>query len=82
MPRHITRIYVRRRYRALGKTTAHVEWSDGSWTEGLAWCTRTFRKGDFGRASEVTYDFGEHMHSLFRRAAREGLKLERETWDA
>lgn len=63
----IKRVYVRR-YSDNGDTVAYVEWFDGSRTEArLRW---------FG----LTRRFGDHMHALLKRAAREGLKLERETW--
>lgn len=63
----ITRAYVRR-YRDNGDTVAYVEWTDGSRTEArLRW---------FG----LTRRFGDHMHALFQRAKRDGLRLERETW--
>lgn len=68
------RIYVRR-YRDNGQVTAYAEWLDGSRTESsLARACG----GPVGYGWRFT--FGEHMHALFTRAKREGLKLQRETW--
>ena len=69
----ITRAYVRC-YSDTGQTTAYVEWSDGSRTESTIRC----REGLHGRPNDLT--FGAHMHALFARAKREGVKLTRETW--
>jgi len=55
----IKRAYVRH-YSDNNQTTAYVEWSDGSSTEGE--------------------QDNLHMRELFKRAEREGLTIERETW--
>jgi hypothetical protein len=68
----IKRIYVRR-YRDNDQTTAYVEWSDGSRTEGsLAYSNH--HRGPY------TPSFGLHIHELFKAGKRLGLRLERETW--
>lgn len=68
----ITRIYVRR-YRDSGQVTAFVEWSIGGYTKGNAEYSNHHR-------APTTPSFGAHIHALFARAHREGLRLERETW--
>lgn len=68
----IKRIYVRR-YRDNGQVTAYAEWVDGSRTES------TLGVRYAGMPSR-TLTFGSHMHAIFNRAKREGLKIERETW--
>lgn len=70
----ITRIYVRR-YRDNGQTVAYIDWSDGSRTEGTARPYIHPKRQHIG-----VFSFGRHMHALFARGKREGLKLERETW--
>lgn len=68
----IKRIYVRK-YRDNGQVTAYVDWADGARTEGsLAVC-------DLPRYRPM-FSFGRHMHALFQRAKRDGLRLERECW--
>lgn len=69
----IKRIYVRR-YRDTGQVFAHVDWDNGSRTSTSLDVRRYWRE-DFPRAA-----FGATMHTLFARAKREGLRLERETW--
>jgi hypothetical protein len=59
----ITRAYIRH-YSDNGKTTAYIEWSKGSRTEGAV----------HGNGA------GLHMRDLFARAQREGIKIEHETW--
>lgn len=59
----ITRAYIRH-YSDNGQTTAYIEWSDGSRTEGEA----------TGNGP------GLHMRALFARAQREGIKIEHENW--
>lgn len=68
----IKRISVRR-YRDNRMVVAYVEWADGTRTEGQA----TFG-GSHHRLR--TGSFGLHMHSLFARAKRDGLTMQRETW--
>ncbi len=71
-PNTITRAYIRH-YRDNGQTSAYVEWSDGSRTEG-----RVGKCSCCGRGEAE--DLGTHMQSLFDRAQRDGLTIERETW--
>ena len=68
----INRIYVRR-YSDTGQITAYVEWSDGSRTEASP---AMFAR----KRAHWVFTFGTHMHALFARAKREGLRIERETW--
>lgn len=70
---HITRIYVRR-FSDTGQVRACAEWSDGSRTEGHITTHRIPRR------PFPFFTFGQHMHALFQRARREGLRLERETF--
>ncbi len=72
--RQIKRIYVRR-YTDNGQTVAYVDWADGSHTEGALKYSANPRRALLSEAS-----FGTHMHALFARAKRDGLRLERETW--
>lgn len=73
--KHPVRIYVRR-YRDNGQVLAYVDWADGSRTEATADKTRHWQSN----RTWVTFEFGMHMHALFARGKRLGLKLERETW--
>lgn len=66
MKRKIARIYTRH-YSDNLQTTAYVEWSDGSRTEGPA---RHYNR----------VPIGTHMQALFERGLRDGLAIERETW--
>lgn len=72
----ITRAYVRY-YRDNGQTTATVEWLDHRDRWGRTESTARWQESSHRRP---TVTFGQHMHALFARAKREGLKLERETW--
>jgi hypothetical protein len=69
----IKRIYIRR-YRDNGQTMAYCDWADGSRTEATA--QHYYEHPSYKFAPR----FGVHMHQLFARAKREGLKLQRETW--
>lgn len=60
----ITKAYVRL-YRDTQQMTAYVEWSSGGRTEGIA---RNWEPVE------------THMVALFRRAEREGVTVERQTW--
>jgi hypothetical protein len=62
----IVRVYTRK-YRDTGQVTAYVDWSDGTRTEGPA---RHYNK----------VPMGTHMQTLFDRALRDGLNVEREEW--
>ena len=55
----IIKAYIRD-YSDNGQTTAYIEWSDGSRTEGSV--------------------NSAHIQALFRRADREGITVNRETW--
>ncbi len=59
----ITKAYIRH-YSDNGQTTAYVEWSDGSRTEG----------------SVHGNGMGLHMRSLLQRAVNSGLTITKETW--
>ena len=72
MTNSIKRVYVRR-YRDNGQLTAYVDWADGSRTEASP---AMFAR----KRSCYVFTFGTHMHALFARAKREGLRMERETW--
>lgn len=68
----ISRVYVRH-YSDNGQTMAYVDWADGSRTCGdLHYLDHPHRT--------LAPTFGAHMHALFARAKREGLRLQRETW--
>ena len=72
----INRIYVRR-YRDNGQITAYVDWID---TAGRAGRTEA-NPAMFARSRRHwIFTFGTHMHALFERGRREGLRLQRETW--
>lgn len=80
MIKKITRAYVRH-YRDNGQMTAYVEWIDGRGkagrTEGVVGpCPCCGNRRDIVGAIELD----EHMAALFRRAEREGLKIEQEIW--
>lgn len=68
----IKRTYIRR-YRDNGQVIAYVDWADGSRTEANH---EMFAR----KRAPYIFTFGTHMHALFARAKREGLKLQRETW--
>jgi len=59
----IIRAYIRH-YSDNGQTTAYVEWSDGSRTEGSVHGNGT----------------GLHMRCLMQRAVNQGLTITKETW--
>ena len=62
-----------RHYSDNRQTTAYVEWSDGSRTEGAALWLRDDL--DHRHAPD-----GEHMRALFARAERDGVTITREVW--
>lgn len=68
----IKRILVRR-YSDTGQVTAYAEYADGSRTEA------SINRFDVGHG-RVAITCGTHMHAIFARAKREGLRLQRETW--
>lgn len=68
----IKRIYVRR-YSDSGQVVAYAEYVNGSRTEA------PIRRIDVGRGRWFMVT-GTHMHAIFARAKRAGLRLERETW--
>lgn len=71
MIQKITKAYIRT-YADNGQTTAYVEWSDGSRSEGRL-------PGMPCRCCGQPVN-GEHMAALFARANREGITITRETW--
>lgn len=72
----ITKAYVRT-YSDSGQVMAYVEWVDGRGkpgrTEGKLMQLDGPRRG-------IRFTFGSHMHALFSRARREGVRLQREVW--
>jgi hypothetical protein len=70
----ISRAYIRH-YSDNRQTTAYVEWSDGSRTEGHAHIL-----GDKPGGQGWLFTCGDHMTALLRRAERDGLPIEREIW--
>lgn len=73
---NLTRVYVRR-YTDNGQTVAYAEWQDSRGRSGRI--EGSLRRSEHHRGPQ-TPSFGSHMHALFARAKREGLRLERETW--
>lgn len=67
-PLAITKAYTRH-YRDNKQSTAYVEWSNGSRTEGPA-----------EKYHGVLIPKGPHMGALFDRALRDGLTIGREVW--
>jgi hypothetical protein len=61
------------RYRDNGQTVACVEWADGTTTQG------NLKRVDAGPRKGVALTFGSHLHALFARAKREGLRTRLKT---
>lgn len=76
MTNSIKRVYTRH-YTDNGQRTAYVDWADGSRTESTT--QRFYQRMPLGKGVHL-FTFGAHMHALFARAKREGLRMERETW--
>ena len=72
----INKAYVRR-YSDSGQVTAYVEGVDD---KGKSFRTEAAPYAQQRKNAPMTVTFGHHMHALFARAAREGVRLRRETW--
>jgi|HubBroStandDraft_1064217.scaffolds.fasta_scaffold05219_4 hypothetical protein len=69
MKRHIIKSAKLRRYSDSGQLQSQIEWGDGSTTVGAA-----------EMYHGLMIPSGSHMGSLFDRAIRDGLTIEREVW--